>query len=150
MNIYITPEQYARAAANGVTYSALNSRVRALGWDMERAMTTPPRVQRRHEVPKEWEEMARKNGISRQMFAHRILFLGWDPERAATISKADARRLRDESRRTINQEERDQAKAVGVSIGLAHQRLYKGWPRDKAFTTPPTPRNKRQRKPVFV
>ena len=36
-DFYITPEEYKRAAENGIRKAALEARIRKLGWDKERA-----------------------------------------------------------------------------------------------------------------
>ena len=38
---YITPDDFERAAKNGINQDALRQRVRTLGWDIERAIKTP-------------------------------------------------------------------------------------------------------------
>lgn len=80
-NFYITPEDYAAAEKLGVSKSTLESRVWDLGWEIERAINTPPRklTDRSH-----WSKVAEKNGISYKIFINRVTLHGWSEERAAT------------------------------------------------------------------
>lgn len=39
--VYITDDDYARAAANGIKHKTLDRRIRNLGWPKERAITEP-------------------------------------------------------------------------------------------------------------
>jgi hypothetical protein len=81
-NVYITPEHFARAAAIGVSEKMLIQRARKSGWDIEEAVTTPPRAIRK--VPEDWVNIAQQNGISRKTFLLRIRTRGWSEEKAAT------------------------------------------------------------------
>lgn len=145
MNIYITPEQYDRAKDNGVSYSTLNARVRNYNWDMELAVTTPPKPRNLgRKIPAEWAGIAEVNGINYQVFANRLKRLGWAPERAASTTKADARRLRDERQRLFTVEELTQIKLIGITPSGVKQRLRNGWQREKALSTPPIPRGHRK------
>ena len=38
---YITPDDFERAAKNGINKDTLRQRVRTLGWDIERAIKSP-------------------------------------------------------------------------------------------------------------
>lgn len=81
-DFYITPEEYKIAAENGICRTTLDSRVRVLGWDKEKAITTPPRMYKR--VPKYLVEEARQNGIPYRVLIERLNILGWDAKRAVT------------------------------------------------------------------
>lgn len=76
---YISPDDYARAAANGISHKTLTVRIRRHGWDKERAMTQPVQRQQRSA----WRDTAVANGVSVETFYARIR-RGWTEERAAT------------------------------------------------------------------
>lgn len=77
--IYITPDEYEQAAANGISADTLKRRIHAYGWDKQRAITTP--VQKRDDP---FIRLAAQNGISEGTYLKRIYSLKWDKERAAT------------------------------------------------------------------
>jgi hypothetical protein len=77
---YITPEQYAKAAANGVPARNLEQRYRDYGWSMERAMTEPIRKNKSHG---DWPAIAKSNGITYDQYLKRVQ-IGWSMEAAAT------------------------------------------------------------------
>lgn len=81
-DFYITPEEYKIAAENGICRTTLNSRIRDLAWDKEKAITTPPKKFKR--VPKYLVEEAQQNGIPYIVLNQRLNILGWDTKRAAT------------------------------------------------------------------
>lgn len=81
MNTYTTPEDYKLAEKNGIKRPTLERRIRTLGWDKQKAITTPP--QKQTDLSK-WREIAKKNGINKGALRKRIMVYGWDPERAVT------------------------------------------------------------------
>lgn len=81
MHIYISPDDYAAAAARGISARTIKSRIRLYGWPKERALTEPP--QRRTDWD-HWYEVADRHGIARQTFRARV-YRGWPPECAATV-----------------------------------------------------------------
>ncbi|KIN55623.1 hypothetical protein [Bacillus subtilis] len=85
---YITPQEYERAAKNGIDKIRLERRIRFSGWDKERAITTP--VKKRKPKSK-WADVAVSNGIHRNLFFARVNRLGWDEEKAATTPASDVR-----------------------------------------------------------
>ena len=66
---YITPDDYRIAEENGISKDTLLSRVRKLGWDVDKAITKPVRAKRKfsEEEIKTMEE----NGIDRDVAAGR-------------------------------------------------------------------------------
>ncbi|MCM3747432.1 hypothetical protein M3223_08700 [Paenibacillus pasadenensis] len=83
-DFYITPEEYAQAAANGISGQTLEVRIRQHGWSKQRALTEP--VNRRHykhPAYDQFKDQAEQNGIPPRVFGVR-LGNGWAPERAAT------------------------------------------------------------------
>ncbi|BBH19806.1 hypothetical protein Back11_11510 [Paenibacillus baekrokdamisoli] len=78
-DFYITPDEYTRAAKNGVSAVRVAQRVRALGWSKEKAITTPSRVKKDRS---HWRKVAEANGIGGPTFYDRLR-RGWTEERAA-------------------------------------------------------------------
>lgn len=131
---YITPGDYAVAAERGICARTLESRVRMLGWDVDRAISEPPQVQRSYP---EWRELANQNGVSNEVFYDRIR-RGWDPELAATtplISRPQA--VAAAARIKIPQAIKDMAAANGISYAAFRSRVYEsGWDLERAATEP--------------
>lgn len=88
-NFYITPEEYKRAAENGISKKRLETRIRDMAWDKEKAITTP--VKNKKQYPREIKELAEKNGICMRTFKSRVNLLGWDMLKAATTPVMDSR-----------------------------------------------------------
>ena len=85
---YITPEDYKIAEENGISKDTLLSRVRKLGWDVDKAITKPVRAKRKftEEEIKTMEE----NGVNR-IIAAGSRYWGWTLEEAITKSKKKGR-----------------------------------------------------------
>jgi len=79
---FISKEEYLEAKNNGVSTSLLRDRIRNLCWEKRRAITTPPRVNKRINLL-ELESLAKEHGISYDILRHRIS-RGWDEQEAAT------------------------------------------------------------------
>ena len=133
---YITPEEYETAAANGISSSTLEARIRRLGWPKERAITEPPR---KSKITREIVELAQRNDIPYQTLYWRI-YAGWAPERAATEPVADrAERVRraHDARRKIPADLVDLAKRHGIKYVTLYKRVSEmGWDPVTAATTP--------------
>lgn len=84
--MYITDEQYDIGIKNGIKKSTIYHRVYDYGWDIEKAITVPPksRADRSRKYPKEYTDLALKNGICLTTFYSRINTHGWSYEEAAT------------------------------------------------------------------
>ncbi|PGU29630.1 hypothetical protein COD66_23280 [Bacillus cereus] len=82
---WLTDEEYARAAANGINRKRLQSRVYDFDWDVEVAITSPVGTVRHEYKGKhhKWLKMARENGINKSTFQSR-LDSGWEYHKAAT------------------------------------------------------------------
>ncbi|ASB66395.1 hypothetical protein S101413_02950 [Bacillus velezensis] len=65
---YITPEEYERAAKNGISRSLLGKRIRGAGWDKERALATPPKKRRPRTDRSKWVEVAEKMAYQKPRF----------------------------------------------------------------------------------
>lgn len=138
---YITPEDYERAAANGINAKALVMRVRGCGWDIDRACTEPLQRQTiKKLVTDEIRQKLIENGISNHEFGRRIRS-GWSVEEAAgtPILKGKARAERAmRDKRVISDEEYKIAEANGIKKTTLQARIFMyHWSREKALTTPP-------------
>src|SRR5690606_11362775 len=126
---YVTPEEYAAAAAIGISPATLDQRIRQYGWDKQRAITTPPRKRTDHS---RWWPVMEKHGIPQEVYLNRIS-RGWDPERAATepLLTPDKRsdRMRNDNPRgwSYPQDLIDRAARNGVSRNTFAKRVSKGW-----------------------
>lgn len=78
---YVTPDEYARAAAIGVDNQTLDRRIRELGWKKDRAISTPIRPLDKGRGY--WRKIAEQNGVNFAAFHSRIS-RGWSDEEAAT------------------------------------------------------------------
>ena len=85
---YITPDDYRIAKENGISEDTLLSRVRKLGWDINKAITEPVRIKR--EFTEEEIKVMEENGIDRNTAASRM-YLGWTLEEALTRPKKRGR-----------------------------------------------------------
>ena len=88
---YITPDDFERAAKNGINGDALRQRVRTLGWDIERAIKTP--LKKVRDIPQELLEEAKRRGITRHLISGRIT-QGWSIEKACTTETMSVGRPR--------------------------------------------------------
>lgn len=136
-DFYITPDEYERAAQIGVDAENLNRRVRLLGWEKERAITTPLRqiTNRR-----QWSKVARENGIGYYTFMNRVNNLGWDEQKAATEPLQDrgcAAAYATEQVRKIPSEIIRLAEKNRIAYHTLRARLKKGWHPMRAATQPP-------------
>lgn len=131
---YIAPEEYAAAAANGISRQTLNVRIRVHGWDKQRAMSEPPQAR----TPREWRKVAEANGIKADTFYARVNRMGWDEERAATTPlHPNPQELAAAARRKIPKKLYERAAANGIPRSTFVSRIYQsGWDRDRAATEP--------------
>ena len=85
---YITPEDFKIAEENGIPEYVVTTRVRKLGWDVDKAITKPVRVKRKftEEEIKTMEE----NGIDRNTVSCRLQW-GWALGEAITKPKKRGR-----------------------------------------------------------
>ena len=121
---YITPEEYERAAKNGISRGCLSKRIRSSGWDKERALTTPPQKRRPRSIRSKWVDVAEKNGIPKATFYWRVNTAGWDEERAATTPPTKTsecmRRARQKSPRCKNRRYSPELVALAESNGIKY------------------------------
>ncbi|WP_338630441.1 hypothetical protein [Clostridium baratii] len=135
-NYYITPEEYAIAERNGIGKDTLESRVRKLGWDKEKAITK--KVEKRNKYG-EWIEVSRRNGINDATFRYRVR-KGWTLEKAATepvMTKEEIRRRAHEKWRRYPKEVLKLAESNGIYYRTFAYRVKRlGWTMSKAATVP--------------
>lgn len=147
---YITPEEYEAAEKLGISKSTLESRVWDLGWEKERALTTPPRKlnDRSH-----WSKVAETNGISYRLFINRVTLHGWSEERAATEpvwTKKDYKKFWAEKNARNNRESDPiyQFSQLAVENGICKNTFYSRirllrWDPERAATEPIVPPKER-------
>lgn len=137
-DFYITPEEYKRAAENGISKQCLEVRIRSLGWTKFRALNEKPLKFNR--LPKEWIDIAIKNGICYSTFKYRVNILKLDIEIAATKPlqdrKSQAKKAYEASRK-YSKEYKDLAIKNGISERTFHRRVKSGWTLIDAATRPP-------------
>lgn len=134
---YVTPKQYEEAEKNGIDPRLLNSRVRSLGWEIERAMQEPKRKKSKP-IPKEWVELAKKNGISRDTLRLR-LSKGMEEKEAATrpiMTREEVRELSYKKIRIFDPELLKVAIKNGIKERTFKHRVYNGMDQLKAATMP--------------
>ena len=78
---YITDEDYATAEKNGIKKATVRARVMDFDWEIEKAITTPPR--NFINIPPQILRVLKKNKISIATYRGRIN-TGWSIERAMT------------------------------------------------------------------
>ena len=126
-NYYITPEEYEIAQSNGISERTLKSRVRQLGWDKERAITTP--IQKRKNYDK-WKAIAESNGICMKTFLTRVNVLGWSEEIAATQSLLNI----SVRNRKYSKEIDEVLRKNGITKNTFYSRIRRGWTIERAST----------------
>lgn len=136
-DFYITPEEYERAAANGVSKLTLEERIREYAWDKERAITTP--VRELNEIGKQNIEKAKNNGVTYANLRMR-LSNGWSMERATTEPltnmSALCAKLGKENKKYPSWVYENLMKN-NIPLGTFYKRVNKcKWSLEKASTTP--------------
>ncbi|PGU05092.1 hypothetical protein COD21_25390 [Bacillus cereus] len=128
-NCWLTNEEYQQAESNGISRITLYKRVYTYGWELQEALTIPPKT-RWHIGKGKFNKLlkvAEENGIIPSTFYGRVNS-GWDPQDAATIP------VRKQNDR------KDWAKIAeenGVSASTFRSRVATyGWDPEKAATTP--------------
>ena len=85
---YITPEDFKIAEENGIPEYVVTTRVRKLGWDIDRAITKPVRSKRK--FTEEQIKIMEENGVDRNTASCRLKW-GWTLEEALTKPKKRGR-----------------------------------------------------------
>ncbi|PEU21536.1 nucleoside permease [Bacillus wiedmannii] len=131
LNRWLTEEERARAAANGIGTRTLYYRLyRSDKWELEEALTAPPGTVRHNYKGKyaKWLATAAENGIGRETFYSRLNG-GWSYNDAAT--KPIKRRNK------LAEKWFDIAKQNGVGYQTFMSRINtRKWDAEKAATTP--------------
>ncbi|HDR8494217.1 TPA: nucleoside permease [Bacillus cereus] len=128
---WLTDEEYARAAANGIKRKRLQSRVYDFNWDVEEAITAPIGTVR-HEYERkhgDWFKVAAENGINSSTFYNRINALGWSYKDAATKPT----RQKDKTEKTWLNIAKENG--IGYQTFISRIRAQK-WDMERAATTP--------------
>ena len=122
---YITPEDFKIAEENGIPEYVVTTRVRKLGWDVDRAITKPVRVKRKftEEEIKTMEE----NGIDRDVAAGRR-YWGWTLEEAITKPKKKGRQY------VYPEWVYKEANKNGISYSALGNRIRRGMSLEEACT----------------
>lgn len=132
---YITPDDYARAKANGLSKYLVQQRVYEYGWEVERAVTTPKKVRKNHG---DWTKKAVENGISSSTFYKRVS-QGWSYEDAVSkplvpIQESHAKAAA--TQRTYPEAYGLIADAHGINRQTFRNRIKLGWSLYRAATEP--------------
>ncbi|MBF7155743.1 nucleoside permease [Bacillus albus] len=131
LNRWLTDEERARAAANGIGTRTLYYRLyRSDKWELEEALTASPGTVRHKYKGKyaKWLELAAENGIGRETFCSR-LNCGWSHHDAATKPV--------KKRNKLAREWLDIAKKNGICYQTFMSRINtRKWDAEKAATTP--------------
>lgn len=132
---YITPQDYEIADKNGINRKMLNKRVHELGWDIDRAITTPKIVRRTGWT--EWKDIALSNGVNYDCFKNRVKRYGFTQEQAAMTPKMTKEEIAKNSNRKYPQQYLDLALKNGIPKSTFYKRVKDlGWSLIQAATTP--------------
>jgi hypothetical protein len=117
---WITKEEKEIAKRNGISKSTLHSRVTYKGWDVERAITEPPK---KTALIDGYREQCEKNGISSALFINRI---------RSGMSKEEAAKTPPQSRGRGNkgckvEGCKSKHRAKGFCSTHYYKTKYKGW-----------------------
>lgn len=138
-DFYVTPKEYVEAAKIGVDDQTLDRRIRLLGWEKKRAITTPIRPLNKDRAY--WRKKAEVNGISFDAFHSRIR-RGWTDEKAATKPLQTKEECRQqalkatEKNRKIPRKYMELAEKNNIPYSTLYSRIRKGWSFEKAASQP--------------
>jgi hypothetical protein len=136
--VYITDEDYAIAAKNGITKNAVWQRVYNSNWSKEDAITKPLLKRRNH---RQWEVVCKQNGIRWNTFLQRVNTYGWKPEKAATTPTRTKHEVMEEARKAnpsiLTERHLELMKKNGLCKGTVFSRKFRGWTIERAVSTPP-------------
>ena len=122
---YITPEDFEKAKENGIPKDTVLTRVRMLGWDVDRAITKPPRKIRK--FTKEEIKIMEENGIDRNTVSCRIKY-GWTLEEAISRPKKPGRQY------IYPEWVYEEANKNGIAYSIVNSRIKDGWDMKRACT----------------
>ncbi|MGH1256013.1 MULTISPECIES: nucleoside permease [Bacillus] len=131
LNRWLTDEEYARALSNGIKRKTLNYRIYEAEWDLEEALTAPPRSERHIKfegMHMKWRRIAEANGINAGTFYSR-LNSGWGYQEASTKTAI--------KRKGLGKVWLERAKPNGICYSTFMTRVItRKWDIEKAATTP--------------
>ena len=122
---YIRPEDFRIAKENGISKDTLLSRVRKLGWDVDKAITTPVRAKRK--FTKEEIKTMEENGVNQNIAANRM-YWGWNLEEAITKPKKRGRQY------VYPEWVYKEANKNGISYSALGNRIRRGMSLEEACT----------------
>ena len=122
---YTTPEDFKIAEENGISKDTLLSRVRKLGWDVDKAITTPVRAKRK--FTKEEIKTMEENGVNQNIAANRM-YWGWNLEEAITKPKKRGRQY------VYPEWVYKEANKNGISYSALGNRIRRGMSLEEACT----------------
>ena len=122
---YITPEDFEKAKENGIHKETVITRVRKLGWDVDKAITKPARKKRK--FTKEEIEIMEENGIDRNCAVCR-LNCGWTVEEAISKPKKQGRQY------IYPEWVYEEADKNGISYSALGNRIRRGMSLEEACT----------------
>ncbi|WP_336821222.1 nucleoside permease [Bacillus thuringiensis] len=131
LNRWLTDEERARAAANGISAKTLYYRLyRSDKWELEEALTAPPGTLRHSYKGKytDWLILAAENGICKETFYNR-LNAGWSYHDAATKPVKKRNKLAEKWFNIAKQN------GIGYQTFMSRINTRK-WDAEKAATTP--------------
>ena len=122
---YITPEDFEKAKENGIPKDTVLTRVRQLGWDVDKAITKPPRKIRK--FTKEEIKIMEENGIDRNTVSCRLNY-GWTLEEAISRPKKPGRQY------IYPEWVYEEANKNGIAYAAVNSRIKDGWDMKRACT----------------
>ena len=122
---YITPEDFEKAKENGIPKDTVLTRVRMLGWDVDKAITKPPRKIRK--FTKEEIKIMEENGIGRNTAVCRFKY-GWTLEEAISRPKKPGRQY------IYPEWVYEEANKNGIAYAAVNSRIKDGWDMKRACT----------------
>ena len=122
---YITPEDFEKAKENGIHKDTVITRVRKLGWDVDKAITKPAREKRK--FTKEEIEIMEENGIDRNTAVCRLNY-GWTVEEAISKPKKQGRQY------IYPEWVYEEADKNGISYSALGNRIRRGMSLEEACT----------------
>ena len=122
---YITPEDFEKAKENGIHKETVITRVRKLGWDIDKAITKPAREKRK--FTKEEIEIMEENGIDRNTAVCRLNY-GWTVEEAISKPKKQGRQY------IYPEWVYEEANKNGISYSALGNRIRRGMSLEEACT----------------
>src|SRR5699024_7006490 len=125
---YITPEEYAIAEKNGISYDTLNGGIRVYGWNKQRAITQPVKKQKKTTNHGSYPKQAEENGIPRSTYYSRIR-AGMSKREASTKSvrcnRKWAEKMRSKIKRKYPNWVYDNLEKNGINLGTFYYRVNK-------------------------